>query len=219
MNCQLFEIVAGDLARDRCVDARTRTRAQEHLKVCPACARYFAELGRLAGALDELAVAAAERKAPQEVEDYLLIRFRQWQALARRHQWPLRRARFWTAAAAAVVVLVAAGGFLLSTGRKGHLVKNATNRFTIAAAQTQTAAAGAAAGVSEPQGWPADFLPLPYGEDTGPMTAAQVVTVTLSAEDLQDIGLPADDLGRRSQVTAEIVIGEDGIARGIRFVQ
>ena len=215
MNCRLFEVVIDDLVRDRCSDERTRQRAFEHLRACPACERRFKELRCLVVALDQLSAATTEKKAPQEVEDFLRLRFRQWKGDA-----PGRKARkwLWAAAAATLTAFVLGVSLFIAPGWLRVSSLPSPQRVPVVAGTRRTPAPTLAESANPP-GWPEDFMPLPYGEDAGPMTEAQVVTVRLSAEDLQDIGLPTDELDRQGYVTAEIVIGEDGIARGIRFVQ
>jgi hypothetical protein len=63
-----------------------------------------------------------------------------------------------------------------------------------------------------------DFIPLPDAEGAPAMTDAQVLTVALPVSDLEEIGLPATGLAGRQYVTADVLIGEDGIARAIRIV-
>jgi hypothetical protein len=71
---------------------------------------------------------------------------------------------------------------------------------------------------AEPVAELAEFLPLPFANDDSPLGTAEVVRIRLSASALGELGLPVSDEAAGQPVTADIVIGEDGIARAIRFI-
>lgn len=64
----------------------------------------------------------------------------------------------------------------------------------------------------------ADFIPLPYADDDSPLGAGELVRVRLSQSTLGLLGFPVTDVRASEPVTADLVIGEDGVARAIRFV-
>jgi hypothetical protein len=64
----------------------------------------------------------------------------------------------------------------------------------------------------------ADFIPLPYADDDSPLGAGELVRVRLSQSTLGLLGFPVADVRASEPVTADLVIGEDGVARAIRFV-
>jgi hypothetical protein len=64
----------------------------------------------------------------------------------------------------------------------------------------------------------ADFIPLPYADDDTPLGAGELVRVRLSESALGLLGFPVSDDSAAEPVTADVVIGEDGVARAIRFV-
>lgn len=64
----------------------------------------------------------------------------------------------------------------------------------------------------------ADFIPLPYADDDSPLGAGELVRVRLSQSTLGLLGFPVAETRASEPVTADLVIGEDGVARAIRFV-
>ena len=64
-----------------------------------------------------------------------------------------------------------------------------------------------------------EYFPLIEGEDLESVEFAQVVRVELSASALREVGLPMSYASDGEQVKADIVLGQDGVARAIRFVR
>lgn len=64
----------------------------------------------------------------------------------------------------------------------------------------------------------ADFIPLPYADDDAPLGTGELVRVRLPESALGLLGFPISDASSSEPVTADVVIGEDGVARAIRFV-
>ena len=64
-----------------------------------------------------------------------------------------------------------------------------------------------------------EFIPLGNGDYSASVDAGQVVRVELPRSALSSIGLPvsADRAGER--IKADVLLGEDGLARAIRFVR
>lgn len=63
----------------------------------------------------------------------------------------------------------------------------------------------------------ASFVPLTYGDPLADVDAVHVVRVALDRSALASYGL-ATAGGDRGSVDAELLVGQDGLARGIRFV-
>jgi len=64
----------------------------------------------------------------------------------------------------------------------------------------------------------ADFIPLPYADDDSPLGAGELVRVRLSQSTLGLLGFPVTEDRASEPVTADLVIGQDGVARAIRFI-
>ncbi|HEY3935944.1 MAG TPA: hypothetical protein VGL97_00815 [Bryobacteraceae bacterium] len=66
---------------------------------------------------------------------------------------------------------------------------------------------------------PAGFVALPYGQSGVPMEQPVIVRVDIPASELNVMGLPARAGGGNERVSAELLVGQDGVARAVRFVQ
>jgi hypothetical protein len=62
-------------------------------------------------------------------------------------------------------------------------------------------------------------LPLPYADNSGPLGDADIVRLTLPNSALASLGLPVSEESTAKDVTADILLGEDGIPRAISFVR
>lgn len=64
-----------------------------------------------------------------------------------------------------------------------------------------------------------DFILLRYGDDHKPMESGEVIRVQMSRSSLITLGLPVDVERADEPVKVDLLIGEDGLARAIRFVR
>jgi hypothetical protein len=64
-----------------------------------------------------------------------------------------------------------------------------------------------------------DFFPLTYEEDAEPMESGQLIRVQIPRSALVSFGLPVNVERADAPVTADLLLGEDGLARAIRFVR
>lgn len=67
--------------------------------------------------------------------------------------------------------------------------------------------------------WATDFLPLPGADGAASSDAGELVRVELPRSALAELGLPPTGEAEASTITAEVFIGEDGVARSIRFAR
>jgi hypothetical protein len=145
--------------------------------------------------LEGLHALAADgpRQAPPEVEARLVAEFRR----RSRH----RRVRAWMSAAS-VGAIAAAIAVLVWTGplRPGHAV---LSRDAVVSADENAA----------------DFYPLPDADGLPPVESAMVVRVQLPLSSLELIGFPVYQDRDSDPVEAEVLLGQDGLARGVRLVQ
>lgn len=63
----------------------------------------------------------------------------------------------------------------------------------------------------------AEFLPLPFAPPITEWDRAHVMRVQVPRQSLQRLGLPINEERLHDRVPAELLVGEDGLARGIRF--
>ncbi len=81
-----------------------------------------------------------------------------------------------------------------------------------------TAMLAAAPAVAEEDEADASFFPLPQAEALPAVENAMVVRVQLPISSLRSMGFPVDE-ERADEVQAELLLGQDGLARGVRLVQ
>ena len=132
------------------------------------------------------------RQAPANVEDRLLTEFR------RRSR--LRRARVWISAAS-VGAVAATIAVLLWIGPLAP--KHAASPADAPALAEETAG----------------FYPLPDAEALPPVESAMVVRVQMPMASLELIGFPINQDRASDRVEAEVLLGQDGLARGVRLVE
>lgn len=77
MNCQHFEDVINDLARDQIMDAETRAHALAHTETCASCAARLRDERALTSGLRAVAFSFETEQAPARVEASLVAAFRQ----------------------------------------------------------------------------------------------------------------------------------------------
>ncbi len=218
MTCEMFNSIVDDLARGGFCEEEAE--ALDHVKICPGCAQRLAEAQTLTLALQRAAEAWEPKEAPPEVERLLLIRFRQQRNLVRWH----RRKQHWImGAVAAGIVLMVGLSFWLARPVPAHRYSSpAMESPRQPAKQSAPPSLVPSPAVEAENPQPAEdseFLPLPSAEDAPPVTEEQVVRISVPASALQEIGFPVSASTTSEEVTADILIGEDGIARGIRIVQ
>lgn len=104
MNCQIFETVVHDLAREQMMEAGARELALAHSGDCEACALRLALERRLTFGLRALAEEMKSESASSRVEQELLEAFRGQTSFVPETR-PANRRRYWLVAAAAVVLI------------------------------------------------------------------------------------------------------------------
>jgi hypothetical protein len=64
-----------------------------------------------------------------------------------------------------------------------------------------------------------DFFPLSYGGDQKTIERGEVIRVQMPRSALIRLGLPVNVERADTPVKADLLVGEDGLARAIRFVR
>lgn len=134
------------------------------------------------------------RHASEAVEQHLLSEFR-------RHH---RRGTAWIylarAAAVAIVGLALSSIFLHRSSRANHLPGS------------ERSAQMNASGLD-------GFVLLPYAQSGVPLGEAVVIRVQLRPSDLTALGVPVIPSETGQRIGADVLIGQDGMPRGVRFIQ
>jgi hypothetical protein len=64
-----------------------------------------------------------------------------------------------------------------------------------------------------------NFYPLPDADELPPLDSATIVRVQLPMASLRLMGLPVSEDRAAEFIQADMLLGQDGLARGVRFVQ
>jgi hypothetical protein len=169
---------------------------------------------RVVEALRALSEQDASREASPEVEARLRVQF---QSRGRRRAW--RRTAVWGAAAAAAMVV-----FFVEANRKPPApapVHEVARQAVVVQPETAPAAAVKTArrvpkSATRPQEVVTDFFPLM--DPAPPFERGQLLRVELPASAMQMVGLPVREDRLADSVQADVLVGEEGLPRAIRFV-
>lgn len=249
MNCQDFEPIILSMARAQLLEASARRQTLAHIAQCPDCADRLADQQTLSAAVRATAKSIRHEEASASVEHSLRTAFRKQASAATANgsvpahtrQWPQRA----LAAAAAVLLLALLAGAVWQWSRADRKQKLATAHPTPSAPKERgklperlfpadqpgrdvvkqlareprrrrhLVRQGAAIGEENIT----DFISLASASELTPLESGQVLRVELSTSTLISMGLPipAEDMSK--PVLADLLVGQDGLARAIRFVQ
>jgi hypothetical protein len=221
MNCEQFQNLVHDLARNEPLDSNTIDAALSHAETCRACDALMDEAESLHHGLHSLAAQRASDQASARIEEALLEAFEQQfrpssglrGAMGRRVG---ARRGFWLASAAGVAaaaILFVSMAFHRGTPQPGSVTH---------AAQTQVETAADPAyeiGTDAPtEATVADsFVSLSPAFDSSSLDDDAVVRVVLSDAALESFGVPANEIGH-GEVVADLVVASDGMPQAIRIL-
>lgn len=234
MNCPTFRRIVHEIDQPNGLEESTLDAALEHAQSCTRCARQLYQVRELATSLRALA-RADEPLASMQNELRLVRAFRA--RADRRPRW--KHVGGWAVAAA---VALAAGGGLLwhrasARAREARVPAQAALRPERPLTSSRLSRAAGPPVPPAPQQSPArrkavgwlhvqpegaddmgDFMALPFADNDEPLESAELVRIQLSESDLELLGLPVAEAASAGPLTADVVIGEDGEPRAIRFV-
>jgi len=185
-------------------------REHGHAAECEACARRLADQRALAAGLRAAAEQWREWDAPERVEACLRAAFRSQRARQARPHRVWLPVLTWASAAAVLIVLA----LLTIRGREPVAPPRAepTPRPAVQLAGLPTDWAGDEDAARE------DFIPLPNAEQVGESDDLNVVRVEVPRSAMLAVGLPVSADRASELVEADVMLGPDGIARAVRFV-
>jgi hypothetical protein len=236
MNCREFHEIVQELARARGIDAGTVKTGLAHAYACAPCAERLEEERSLAETLQRLAQSASTQEAPLGVEAALLSAFRQEHTAA--HGVGLWRIA-WAAGAAAAALAISFGLWHGWPSPKQESRITTTPVAVSAPAPAKASAESAAIAsvrekpapvaapkrvvkkivpVESPDEFAEGFVLLPYADTYGPLEAGEIVRVRLGSAALESLGLPVAGADTGQQVLADVLIGQDGLPRAVRFL-
>ena len=274
MNCQNFESIVNELARQQRLQADVREQALAHTSDCQVCALRLADERALTQKIRAVSGDMNEMEAPARIETELLAAFQKQKLtnqFTRRRRSVIHDWRYWATAAAAgllIVIGIAAmrsrpapvaikdpyvptsvpkvaevnGGvqppdIAVETSTEG-LPKQGTRlaihnpRRYVSSSSTANAANGRSEGQASAVDREStvagnysgneiatDFLPVGYTSPMNLQDGGQVMRVELPRSALAGFGLPVNMDRVNERVKADVLVGPDGQARAIRFVQ
>jgi hypothetical protein len=165
---------------------------------------------RLVEGLRCLGAESRRREAPGRVERRLVAAFRG-------NAIPIRQSvsRWWIFGSWAAALAVTAGlaFFVVRTHQPERTQRIPTHRRMT---QLATVEQPSDAEMTD-AGLPSGFIPLPNAEDIAPNEAVNVVRVELPRSTVVALGLVGEDEAEEA-VQADVILGADGIARAVRFL-
>ena len=200
MRCEEFLSLVEALGRGDLLAEGERREALRHAEACLACRSELEESLALTGMLRSVARNSQAVEAPPDLEARLMSAFRLRQA-ARASFW--QRHRAWMSAAASVLVL-------------GFALVRVTPRP--AAEDGRPAMAAAKMNWDEVDEIASDFFPLQGDVDLPDYEGRGLVRVLVPRTTLLAFGLPMNHERAFEPLQAEVLIGEDGAAKAIRFL-
>jgi hypothetical protein len=237
MSCSNFRIVILQVMRGEAVDDAVRQDALVHARFCDACSNYLAKSQDLTEALAAIAASGRSVEAPPSVEERLLSAFRAGSPVTRSTGSTSLKVSWMVGLAAAAVILTigAIGWRLVNKSRKVAPTSIAVDSRSVrvlpapdstlvppveqnrrqstrpASRKPQVVSSG----TEDLQG----FLPLPTDGDSGRHETVAMVHIQLQPAALEALGIPRAEVNSARPITADVLIGDDGMAQAIRFDQ
>jgi len=222
-------------ARGESVTSLGKRFLSEHVESCPDCRRRLANQQRLSGAL---AMVGSEASAPPaHLRAALMAEFQKQQKVT-----PIRRPILTWAAIAAVAAALLLAVFLNKDRQPSAATQPAQTKVEVPvvvqpapviappvqASQPvkvrrrpvarQVMAKAAPRTESDPE-VVTDFFEIPYSEPLRPEERADVYRIQMPRANMAVFGLPVSGGRLDSRITADVLMGEDGVARAIRFIR
>jgi hypothetical protein len=229
MDCKHFASVLEYLERDTAMAASEREQALQHAESCAYCRSRLASARLLSLELRALAEDDATLQAPARVEASLAAAFRE----RRRRPARLWRKASWAGVAAAILL----GSWLLVERSGRHSVPIPTTKLRAERSAVRTEVPSAETSVKSHPKTAAERGPgerfRPAAKQVASDTAGEFIALAGSSYPMGDgmvvrvelprsapalVGLPLAGGDTSGTVTADVVLGQDGVARAIRFV-
>lgn len=253
MNCQSFENIINDLARDQLIEASLRAEALRHGDDCSTCSPRLSEERNLTLQLRALAREMDSVAAPDRVESFLLAAFNEQRVS--RNAPRAGRLRYASIAAAAVLLISLGVGLtawnsqftqqaqipivaladdptvVLGISQLGSMPGSTVNPEVVTIKNTQQlASVSRRTRRSKPtttvpttsvadQEVATDFMPIGYLNSASLQDGGSVVRVELPRSTIVSMGFAVNMDRYGERVKADVLMGADGLARAIRFVQ
>jgi predicted anti-sigma-YlaC factor YlaD len=198
MTCHDFEARVVDRARGELHDVATDAALDDHLRHCPACAARFAREQRLTAGLRALAAGTASMDAPDRMEQALVAAFADRRA-GGRQPMPAAGWKGLVAMAAMLAIAVAGAAMAWRIGDR------------------ELGPSGQVAQQPAPVSTESEFVPWPGAAALPPFESGQLVRTELPASVLPLLGIRPARAQGGNRVVADVLVGQDGLARAVRL--
>lgn len=202
MNCQEYWDSYPELAQSQ--------ELQGHAAECEACARQLGEHRGLAADLKSAGAEWRRTEAPDRVQRGLVAAYRSQQAFQKKgDRFPWLPVLTWASAAAVLIVLA----MIAIRGSEPVAPPRSPARGVELASAAPVLDADADEDASS-----SDFIPLPNAEQVGDNEDVNVVRVEVPRSAMLAVGLTVNPDRVSEMVEADVMMGPDGVARAVRFV-
>ena len=244
MKCEQFEKSVIALARNQSMEAAIREQNLTHAEICGRCRRRLRAERALLSGINAVVAEMTGEGAPTRVETALLAAFRDQTpgpassiAASRRgrmsHRWNWKVA---AAVAAGILILVSVMAIVWRSSSPFNRAREENAVVPPAALPSVPSVGPEQVAVHQPENPPkrvrhsrpvirseevevvTRFFPLREGEDLTALESLQVVRVELTSSALGELALLVDAETANEPVKADVLVGQDGLARAIRFV-
>ncbi len=247
MNCQDFEITILGMARSQLLDASARRQTLAHIAECAACADRLAEQQALTAAVKATSKNLRYEEASAHVEQSLRAAFRKQSKVPSVFRSTPIRTQQWSkktfVAVAAIVLLILLAGVIRQKSfgesekqmvemrpspavpskddpsQKPSATLLAPEIFHHVASERRHVRRPDPKATTELEEAITGFIALSNENQLVPLESGQVLRVELPTSTLISMGLPitAEDVSK--PILADLLVGQDGMARAIRFVR
>ena len=218
MTCREFEADIVELARRTEADARAAERLRAHLEWCADCAARLERERQLTAALKAMAGAEPPSARAAAIEAQLLAAFAERRGAASR-QAPASRSGF---AAPAMRGPAGRGGRsrIGGGGLAGRRALDAIGGHRCGNRGWSRGAGGQSGGAARPAGGgqTLQFVALPTAIGLPALESGRIVRVQFPAAELPAYGFDVTPQPDAGAVEADLLVGQDGQPRAIRFV-
>jgi hypothetical protein len=237
MECRECDSIIHDFMRAQMADEELRTKAFDHIMRCARCEARFSNIRSLEKALRSLAQTMDSERSAAHLEPVLRIVFQQQKGARPRS----RSFASWVAIGMAASMLLSIGFVsrhrIFGPVRKPPVVVTPGQLPPAYASSAQIPEPVAtlaqetskhrksrprvAAQSRDTEEFVTAFYPLPYAESSDHTVSGEIVRVKLRGSALPGIGFPMALNGDRAseQITADLIVGENGLPLAIRLVR
>src|SRR5882724_352124 len=237
MECRECDSIIHDFMRAEVANEEVRTKAFDHIMRCARCEARFSNVRSLERVLRTLAETTDAERSAAQLEPVLRTAFQQQKRVRRRS----RSVASWVAIGIAASLLLSIGvvsrRLIFAPARKPPILATPqpVQPGNVSNAQTPEPAAKLAQETGkhrksrprvpaqrvDSEEFVTGFYALPYAQSSNHIMSGEIVRVRLLGSALPGIGFPMALNGDRAaeQITADLIVGENGLPLAIRFLR